>query len=89
MKASPAPSTLNTSIGKPRPMLPSSRLVRDCAGEDDAAHRPALADDRGGGEGADTAERRERVLRAAGDVDLLLGADDEVAVGQHRLQMLR
>ena len=30
----------------------------------------------------------ERVLRAAGDMQLLLGADDEVAIGQDGLQML-
>ena len=29
MKASPAPSTLKTSIGKPRPTMPSSMRVRD------------------------------------------------------------
>ena len=38
---------------------------------------------------ADAAERGEIVLLAGGDVDLLLGADDQVAVGKHRLQMLR
>ena len=31
---------------------------------------------------ADGAQRRERVGRAAGDLDLLLGADDQVAIGQ-------
>ena len=61
--------------------------VRDRAGKDDAAHRAALADDGGGAEAADGADRRQRVLRAAGRVQLLLGADDQVAIGQDLLEM--
>ena len=47
----------------------------------------ALADQGGGGDGADGAERGEGVGGAAGDVELLLGADDEVEEVQRRLQL--
>ena len=36
-----------------------------------------------------SSQRRQRSSGAAGDRDLFLGADDQVAVGQDRLQMLR
>ena len=63
--------------------------VGNFAGKDDAAHRPALADDRRMRSGADGADRRERVLEAAGDMQFLFRADDQVAIGEDRLQMFR
>jgi len=61
--------------------------LRDLRWEDDAALRPALDHDRGPGRAADAAHRLERVGRAAGDVDLLLRANHEIAIGQDRLQV--
>ena len=89
MKPSPAPSTLKTSIGKPGPVSPSSRLPGIGAGEGGGALGAALADQGGVGDGADGAERGEGVGGAAGDVELLLGADDEVEEVQRRLQLAR
>ena len=90
MKASPAPRTLNTSIGKPWPLMPSSMSRGDRAVEQDAAHRAALDhDQRLGRELADAAAGGERVGGAAGDVDLLLGADDHVAARKDGLQVGR
>jgi hypothetical protein len=57
------------------------RCRRDRVLEDDAAHRPALDDERRRGELAQAAQRGEGVAGAAGDADLLLGADEQVAVG--------
>jgi len=54
-----------------------------------AATRAALADDDGVGQRADVADRCERVLDAGGDVQLLLGADDELAIGQYRGERVR
>ncbi len=62
---------------------------RDVAGEDDAAHRPALQDDRRVRKSAYPAERSKIVLLAGGNVDFLLRADDQVAIGKHLLQVLR
>ena len=63
-------------------------VVRNCAVEHGAAHRPPLDhDQRRGRQLTNPAAGGERVGRAAGDVDLLLGADDHVARGQDGLQM--
>ena len=59
----------------------------DRAGEGGGALRAALADQGGGGDGADGAEGGEGVGGAAGDVELLLGADDEVEEVQRGLQL--
>ena len=88
-KPSPAPRTLKTSIGKPGPVWPSSRLAGDRALEGDRALRAALADQRRVRDRAHRAERGDGVGRAAGDVELLLGADDQVEEVQRRLQLLR
>ena len=61
----------------------------DRALEGDGALRAALADQRRVGDGAHGAERREGVGGAAGDVELLLGADDQVEEVQRRLQLAR
>ena len=59
-------------------------VARDRAGERDAAFGTPLADDDCDRcRRADRADGRERVLGAAGDVQLLLGADDQVAQRQH------
>ena len=76
-------------MGKPRALDAVLEALGDVAGKHHAAHRPALADDGGLRKRADGAEGLQRVLGPAGDVQLLLGADDEVAIGQDRLQMLR
>ena len=63
---------------------------RDRTGKDDAAHRPALQDDGRRRDARGCARSEERASSvAAGDADLLLRADDEIAVGEHALQMLR
>ena len=59
---------------------------RDRPVERDAAQRAALADEQRAGGFADRAQRRERVGRAAEDVQFLLGADDEVAKRQDLLE---
>ena len=75
---------------KARPLDPVLDVVRDGAGERHAAHRPALADDeRRRCQLAHLADGIERHRRAAGDVQLLLGADDDVAERQDGLQMRR
>ena len=88
-KPSPAPSTLKTSIGKPGPVWPSSRLSGIAPVEGDGALGAALADERGVGDGAHGAQRGDGVGGAAGDVELLLGADDQVEEVQRRLQLAR
>ena len=87
MKPSPAPSTLKTSIGKPGPRSPSSRLSGIAPVKAAAPIGAALADEGGVGDGADGAQRRDGVGGAAGDVELLLGADDQVEEVQRRLQL--
>ncbi len=62
---------------------------RNCAGIDDAAHGAALQDDHALRKRADLAQCCKRVLGATGDVHFFLGADDEIAVGEDRLQMGR
>jgi hypothetical protein len=64
-------------------------IVRDRSIIDDATHRPAFEHDRGFGEGANGLERREEVAFAGGDQHLFLGADDQVAIAEHGLQMRR
>ena len=61
--------------------------VRDLSLEGGGAHRAALADERRVGDGADGAQGGEGVGGAAGDVELLLGADDQVEELQRRLQL--
>ena len=56
---------------------------------DDAAHGAALQHDRRAGERANGLQRSEHVVGARRDHDLLFGADDQVAVGQHRLAAAR
>ena len=88
-KPSPAPSTLKTSIGKPGPVWPSSRLAGIAPSKATAPLRAALADQRRVRDRPHRAQRRDGVGRAAGDVELLLGADDEVEEVQRRLQLPR
>ena len=59
----------------------------DGAGEGGGACGAALADQGGGGDGADGAEGGEGVGGAAGDVELLLGADDEVEEVERGLEL--
>jgi hypothetical protein len=60
----------------------------DGAGEGDRAeHRAALADERRAADRAHRAEGGDGVGRAAGDVELLLGADDQVEEVQGGLQL--
>ncbi len=61
----------------------------NCGGIDNAAHGAALQHDDALRQAANGAERLQRVLAAAGDVHLLLGADDQVAVGEDGLQVGR
>ena len=60
-----------------------------CAGKDDAAHWPAFHDDRRLGAGAHRVQRRKRLVDAARNHDLFLGAYDQIAGAQDRLQMRR
>jgi hypothetical protein len=60
---------------------------RDLARENNAAHRAALADERRRRDRAGGTQGFERVLRPAEDVQLLLGADDEVAFRRYGLEM--
>ena len=62
---------------------------RDRALEGDRARGAALADQRRVRDRAHRAQRRDGVGRAAGDVELLLGADDQVEEVQRRLQLPR
>ena len=64
-------------------------IVRDRSVIDDAAHGAALQHDRRRGERADGLQRAEHVVGAGGDADLLLGADDQVAIRQDRPQLVR
>ena len=89
MKASPAPSTLNTSIGKPLPTMPASRSSEIGAVIDDAAQGAALQHDRGAGDRADRLERFQHAVGARRDHDLLFGADDQIAVRKHASQPRR
>ncbi len=61
-------------------------LRRDRPFEHDAAERPALHHQQGAADLADGGERRQRLVMAARDRDLLLGADDQVAERQQLLQ---
>ena len=89
MKPSPAPRTLKTSIGKPGPVSPSSRLSGMAPVKATAPSGPALADERGVGDLAHGAQCGDGVGGAAGDVELLLRADDQVEEVQGRLQLGR
>ncbi len=89
MKASPAPSTLNTSIGKSSADDPGLEIVGDRPVVDDAALRAALEHDGRAGNRPDALQRVEHAVGAAGDHDLLFGADDQVAIGEHGLQPRR
>ncbi len=62
---------------------------RDRPLEHHATGDPALHDDGRAGARADRPQRLERARPAARDADLLLGADDEVAVGQEFLHLPR
>jgi hypothetical protein len=78
---------LNTSTLKPRALTPSSRLSGHRAREGHAAVGPRLQTSRASERFADGAQGGDGVGRAAQDVDLFLGADDQVAEGQHLLQL--
>ena len=73
--------------GKARAALALFDVVGNRAGEDDAAHRPALADDDRARRRADISDRAQCVLVAARDMQLLLRADDEVAERQDGAEM--
>ncbi len=62
---------------------------RDGAFEGDGPHRPALADQRGARHAAHRAQGRQGIGGAARDVELFLGADDQVEVVQGFLQLCR
>ena len=63
--------------------------VGDITLEGHRPHRAALAHKRRPRHPAHRPQRRDRIRRAARDVELLLGADDEVEEMQHRLQLRR
>src|SRR5215208_3479710 len=63
--------------------------VRDLSGEDYGSHRADLEHDGPTGEPADAPERLDGIRRAAGDPDLLLRADNEVAARQRGAVDLR
>ena len=73
--------------GKARTLEAVLDVVGNCLRKHDAAHRPPLDHQRARREFAQALQRCDRVGAAAGDVDLLLGADHEVAQRDHRLQM--
>ena len=52
-----------------------------------AAHRPALDHDGAFCQRAQFLKRRQGIGAAAGDMDFFFGADQQVALGDHRLQM--
>ena len=88
MKPSPAPSTLNTSIGKPGPVWPSSRLSGIAPVEGRRRPSAPRLQTSVASETARTARSAAMVsVDAAGDVELLLGADDQVEEVQRRLQL--
>jgi hypothetical protein len=62
---------------------------RNGVGKDDAAHGAALQDDGSLGDGAHLAQSGERVLLAAGNMHFFFRADDEIAIGENRLQAFR
>ena len=64
-------------------------IVGNRAVIDDAAHRPALQHDRRLGIGPDGLQRRKQVAVTRSNQHFLLGTDDQVAIGQNRLQMRR
>ncbi|MDQ1183995.1 hypothetical protein QE408_001117 [Agrobacterium larrymoorei] len=59
------------------------------AWEDHCAHRSALADERGVGNSPHGAQRFQSIGGATGDVELFLGADDQVEEVESGLQLLR
>ena len=61
--------------------------TRNLSGKHRAAHRPAFAHDYSVRQFANPADRRDDIGGAAGDVKLLFGADDQIALRQDRLQM--
>src|SRR5208337_2048453 len=61
--------------------------VRDGSAEGDRAERAALGDERGVRDGAHGLQRRHCIGRAAGDVKLLFGSDDEVEEVKARLHL--
>ena len=56
---------------------------------DDAPQRAALQDDGRAGLRADGAQRVEHAVGARGDHDLFFGADDQIAIGEHRVEPRR
>jgi hypothetical protein len=80
MKASPAPSTLKTSTGKPACTSASSSAAGSRP-RSDAAASPSFTT-RSAACARARAQRSSRVLGAARDAELLLRADDEVAVAE-------
>ena len=64
-------------------------IVTDRSVIDDAAHGAALEHDRRFGRRADRLQRGQHSVGARGNHDLLFGADDQVAIGQHRFHQRR
>ncbi len=64
-------------------------IVGDRAVIDDATHRAALEDDRRRGKRTDGLQRLQQVAFARCDQHLFLGADDQVAIGKHGLEVRR
>src|SRR5437016_4912181 len=63
------------------------QIVRNRAFKRDSAGRATLADKGGLGDLAHSAQRLKRIGRTAGDMELLLGADDQIEQMQRRLQL--
>ena len=74
--------------GKPGAAIASSRSSGIACGTSCRPARPALEHDERRRDRADPPERRNRIGRAARNMDLLLGADDHRATAEDRLQML-
>ena len=83
MKPSPAPSTLNTSTGKPEPDTPV-QAGRDRPLECGRSQGTTFTDERCPRHLPHRAQSGEDVGRTARDVELLLRADDEVEERQVR-----
>ena len=76
-------------VGLARPGNAVLQSVGDALGKRQRPAGPALQNDQGAGERPHPLQRGEGIGAAAGDVQLLLGADHEIAVRKDGLQMRR